>query len=49
MIPFPTRRTALELLGKLVEDYEKARFKFRQPGPIEAILFCIQQRPWTRT
>ena len=34
----------LELLAKLVEDYEKARFKFRQPGPIEAILFRMEEQ-----
>jgi HTH-type transcriptional regulator / antitoxin HigA len=34
----------LELLAKLVEDYEKARFKFRRPGPIEAILFRMEEQ-----
>ena len=34
----------LELLAKLVEDYEKARFKFRKPGPVEAILFRMQEQ-----
>ena len=29
----------LELLAKLVEDYEKERFTFSRPDPIEAILF----------
>lgn len=33
----------LELLAKLVEDYEKARFKFRKPGPVEAILFRMEE------
>lgn len=34
----------LELLAKLVEDYEKARFRFRKPGPVEAILFRMEQQ-----
>lgn len=34
----------LELLAKLVEDYEKARFKFRKPGPVEAILFRMGEQ-----
>jgi HTH-type transcriptional regulator/antitoxin HigA len=34
----------LELLAKLVEDYEKARFKFRIPGPVEAILFRMEEQ-----
>jgi len=34
----------LELLAKLVEDYEKERFKFQRPDPIEAILFRMEQK-----
>ena len=34
----------LEMLAELVEDYEKARFKFRKPGPVEAILFRIEEQ-----
>jgi HTH-type transcriptional regulator/antitoxin HigA len=34
----------LELLAKLVEDYEKARFQFRRPGPIEAIRFRMEEQ-----
>src|SRR5687767_9692767 len=34
----------LELLAKLVEDYEKQRFAFRQPDPIEAIIFRMEQQ-----
>ena len=34
----------LELLAKLVEDYEKERFKFRRPDPVEAILFRMEQQ-----
>src|SRR5258706_5363788 len=33
----------LELFAKLVEDYEKERFKFRQPDPVEAIVFRMEQ------
>jgi len=34
----------LELLAKLVEDYEKERFKFRKPDPVEAILFRMEEQ-----
>lgn len=34
----------LELLAKLVEDYEKTRFPFRKPDPVEAILFRMEQQ-----
>jgi HTH-type transcriptional regulator / antitoxin HigA len=34
----------LELLAKLVEDYEKERFKFRRPGPVEAIMFRMEEQ-----
>lgn len=34
----------LELLAKLVEDYEKARFRFSKPGPVEAILFRMEEQ-----
>ncbi len=34
----------LELLAKLVEDYERERFKFRHPDPVEAILFRMQEQ-----
>jgi HTH-type transcriptional regulator / antitoxin HigA len=33
----------LELLAKLVEDYEKSRFPFEKPDPIDAILFRMEQ------
>ncbi|HET7286133.1 MAG TPA: transcriptional regulator [Pyrinomonadaceae bacterium] len=36
--------TRLELLAKLVEDYEKFRFEFARPDPIEAILFRMEQQ-----
>src|SRR5881227_632165 len=34
----------LELLAKLVDDYERERFKFRKPDPIEAILFRMEEQ-----
>lgn len=34
----------LELLAKLVEDYEKSRFTFEKLDPIDAILFRMEQQ-----
>ena len=34
----------LELLAKLVEDYEKARFVFDKPDPIDAIIFRMEEQ-----
>ena len=34
----------LELLAKLVEDYEKERFKFDRPDPVEAIRFRMDEQ-----
>jgi HTH-type transcriptional regulator/antitoxin HigA len=34
----------LELLAKLVEDYERARFEFARPDPIDAIRFRMEQQ-----
>jgi HTH-type transcriptional regulator/antitoxin HigA len=34
----------LELLAKLVEDYEKERFKFERPDPVDAILFRMEEQ-----
>ena len=34
----------LELLAKLVEDYEKGRFRFKRPDPIEAIRFRMEEQ-----
>ncbi len=34
----------LELFAKLVEDYEKARFPFRRPDPVEAIRFRMEEQ-----
>ena len=34
----------LELLAKLVEDYEKNRFSFSKPDPIDAILFRMEEK-----
>lgn len=33
----------LELLAKLVSDYEKERFSFEKPDPIEAIVFRMEE------
>jgi HTH-type transcriptional regulator/antitoxin HigA len=44
----PARESAdglrLELLAKLVEDYEAAKFVFAKPDPIDAILFRMKER-----
>ncbi len=34
----------LELLAKLIEDFEKERYNFRNPDPVEAIVFRMQQQ-----
>ena len=34
----------LELLAKLVEDYEKERFKFKRPDPVAAIRFRMEEQ-----
>jgi HTH-type transcriptional regulator/antitoxin HigA len=34
----------LEHLAKLIDDYERARFEFRKPDPIEAILFRMEEQ-----
>ncbi len=34
----------LELLAKLVEDYEKERYRFARPDPIEAIVFRMEEQ-----
>ena len=34
----------LELLAKLIDDYERERFKFRKPDPIEAILYRMEEQ-----
>lgn len=43
-VPGTPEGDRLELLVKLVEDYEKARFKFDRPDPVEAILFRMEER-----
>lgn len=42
--PRSTEGGRLELLAKLVEDFEKERYKFRKPDPVEAIVFRMEQR-----
>ena len=34
----------LELLAVLVEVYEKERFRFRKPDPVEALVFRMQEQ-----
>ena len=34
----------LELLAKLIDDYERERFAFRKPDPIDAILFRMEEQ-----
>lgn len=34
----------LELLAKLVEDYEKERFLFKRPDPVDAIVFRMEEQ-----
>lgn len=34
----------LELLAKLVEDYERERFAFARPDPVQAIQFRMEQQ-----
>jgi HTH-type transcriptional regulator/antitoxin HigA len=34
----------LELLAKLIDDYERERFTFRKPDSIEAILFRMEEQ-----
>ena len=34
----------LELLAKLVEDYERSRFLFARPDPVDAIIFRMEQQ-----
>lgn len=34
----------LELLAKLVEDYEKSRYNFERPDPVGAIVFRMEQQ-----
>lgn len=44
----PDPRTAegarLELLAKLIDDYERERFGFRKPDPVEAIRFRMEEQ-----
>ena len=42
--PDSTEGARLELLAKLIDDYERETFKFRKPDPIEAILFRMEEQ-----
>jgi len=39
----------LELLAKLIDDYERERFKFDKPDPIDAILFRMEEQGLRQT
>jgi HTH-type transcriptional regulator / antitoxin HigA len=43
-VPGTPEGDRLELLAKLVEDYEKGRFPFERPDPISAIRFRMQEQ-----
>ena len=43
-VPGTTDGDRLELLAKLVEDYEKGRFQFKRPAPIDAIRFRMEEQ-----
>ena len=34
----------LELIAKLVEDYERTRYPFARPDPVDAIIFRMEQQ-----
>jgi HTH-type transcriptional regulator/antitoxin HigA len=34
----------LQLLAKLIAEYERGRFKFRKPDPIEAVQFRMEEQ-----
>ncbi len=44
--PAPESREGLrlELLAKLVDDYEKVRFAFAKPDPVDAIIFRMEEQ-----
>ena len=42
--PESAQGTRLELLAMLVENYEKIRFAFAKPDPVEAIMFRMEQQ-----
>ena len=43
-VPGTTDGDRLELLAKLAEDYEKGRFQFKRPDPIDAIRFRMEEQ-----
>jgi HTH-type transcriptional regulator / antitoxin HigA len=42
--PDSTEGARLELFAKLVEDYERERFYFARPDPIDAIIFRMEEQ-----
>src|SRR6266496_3866056 len=43
-VPGSSEGDRLELLAKLVEDYEKDRYRFARPDPISAIRFRMEEK-----
>src|SRR6266496_2934630 len=43
-LPGSAEGDRLELLAKLVEDYEKERYRFARPDPISAIRFRMEEK-----
>ncbi len=43
-MPGTAKGDRLELLAKLVEDYEKQRFRFARPDPVSAIKFRMEEK-----
>ena len=43
-VPGTSAGDRLELLAKLVEDYEKERYKFKRPDPLTAIRFRMEEQ-----
>lgn len=43
-LPGTVEGDRLELLAKLVEDYERERFKFDRPDPVDAIAFRMKEQ-----
>ena len=42
--PTTSEGRRLELLALVVETYEKERYRIPLPNPVDAILFCLEQR-----
>jgi HTH-type transcriptional regulator/antitoxin HigA len=42
--PASAQGARLELIAKLIDDYERERFKFGKPDPVQAIFFRMQEQ-----